>query len=356
MSQPIASAPSSRVVDSLEALVDRIEANPGQFIRPEDQDAREYDVDIERLTESLPAGLAFEDLTGILKLALLTESATETYGATIRKCAEDSDAAWLGRFNERVWVPDEETHYLPYKTILLQLGCLEEGLDREIRDAREAHYVHHGGNEPIHMTTFAMIQEFLTDTYHGLIANLLQPAAPLCAAKVLEVKRRETLHAVWYREMTAIQVAGNPEYVRQVADQAFQFEMPSLSLVPHLHQESTRWQELMGVEPEKVIRQMVRYLHEALGDAQLTGQMIVRLAASHEVQLGPLSSVQLQRVFARLGGSGYALVGEALLERMGLSYLFRRGDGSSEGRIRSLLRSWLASHLPDPVSIAMNRP
>ncbi len=344
------------MVEGLEGLVDRIEANPGRFIRQQDQDVHEFQVDIGRLTDSLPEAMRFEDLTGILKLALLTESATETYGATIQKCAEDSGAAWLARFNARVWVPDEETHYLPYKKILLQLGFEEAELDREIRDTRERHYVHYGGSEPIHMTTFAMIQEFLTDTYHGLIANLLQPAAPLCAAKVLEVKRRETLHAVWYREMTAIQVAGNPEYVRQVAEQACQFEMPSLSLVPHLHQESTRWQELMGVEPEKVIRQLVRYFHEALGDAQLTGEMIVRLAASNQVQLGPLSAAQLQRILTRLGGSGYALVGEALLERMGLSYLFQRANPTSEGRIRSLLRSWLASHLPDPVSIAVNRP
>ena len=347
--------PHAKTAEALEALVDRIEANPGKLISPGALEAKECDVDIVQLTASLPAGLGEEDLVGILRLALLTESATESYGAKIQQCAEDAGAAWLGRFNQRIWVPDESTHYLPYKRMLLGLGWAEETLDRDIRDTREKEYVHYGGDLPIHMTTFAMIQEFLTDTYHGLIAGLLRPTAPLAAQMVMEVKRRETLHTVWYRDMTALQIEGNPDYVVEVAEQVSQFEMPSLSLVPELHQQGMRWQQAMGVEPEKTLRQLVRCIHEALGDVRLTGEMMVRIGASQNVQMGPISASQINGILQRIGGVGYGLIGEAVLERIGLGYLFRRRAASIGGyeQLRSVARSWLASRLPDPTAFAM---
>jgi hypothetical protein len=344
-----------RTTKALEALVDKIEANPGQLIRPAEVEACPSDVDMAQLAASLPEGLSEDDLVGILKLALLTECATESYGDEIQECATRFDAAWLARFNAKVWVPDELTHHLPYKKMLLDLGFSEAELDREIKDTQQRRYVHYGGPKPIHMTTFAMIQELLTDTYHGLIANLLRPTAPLAASMVMQIKRRETLHAVWYRDMTALQIEANPEFVAEVAEQANQFEMPSLSLVPDLHEQGMRWQHSMGAEPEQIIRTLLRYVHEAFGDARLTGELVVRLAAAQKVSLGPLPAAPIQAALNRLGGPGYGLVGEAVLERIGLGYMFAAPSSASSAyqRVRALMRSWLAGKLPDPATVGM---
>src|SRR6185295_16803050 len=112
------------------------------------------------------------------KLALMTECATESYATVIRERAEMFDADWLARFNDRVWVPDELTHHAPYKYILLNLGFAESELNREIKETQEKQYVHYGGDTPVHITTFGMIQEYLTDNWHGLISNLLRDASP----------------------------------------------------------------------------------------------------------------------------------------------------------------------------------
>ena len=344
-----------RTTAALEALVDKIEANPGQLIRAREFETHASDVNMAQLTASLPDGLSEEDLIGILKLALLTECATESYGDEIQDCASRFDANWLARFNARVWVPDELTHHLPYKKMLLDLGFSEAELDREIEETRQRPYVHYGGPKPIHMTTFAMIQELLTDIYHGLIANLLRPTAPLAASMVTQIKRRETLHAVWYRDMTALQIEGNPEFVADVAEQAGQFEMPSLSLLPDLHEHGMRWQQSMGAEPEQIIRTLFRYAHEALGDVRLTGEMVLRLAAAQKVRLGPLPAANVQAALGRLGGTGYGLVGEAVLERMGLGYMFapQAEMAGAYPRVRALMRSWLAARIPDPTMVAM---
>ena len=97
-----------------------------------------------------------------------------------------------------------------------------------------------------------MIQECLTDSWHGLIGNLLAKRAPEAAHMVRRVKRRETLHAVWYRDMTAIQLGANPRLVSEVAGEICTFDMPSVSLVPEFQSEALRWQEHDGRQLETI--------------------------------------------------------------------------------------------------------
>ena len=85
--------------------------------------------------------------------------------------------------------------------MFLNLGFSDAELDREIRETRERQYIHGSGDTPVHITTFGMIQEYLTDNWHGLIAGLMKNSAPEAAYIANRIKQRETLHTVWYRDM-----------------------------------------------------------------------------------------------------------------------------------------------------------
>ena len=338
-------------VARLESLVERIEANPGDLIDLHDFEARQRDLDVKQVIQTLREGLTEEDLTGILKLALLTECATDSYAIAIRERAHRFGAGWLARFNDNVWTPDEYTHSDPYKLILMNLGFAEAELDREIKETQEREFVHYGGDTPVHVTTFGMVQEYLTDNWHGLIAKLLKRASPQAAYMAYRVKRRETLHTLWYRDMTAIQVEANPSLVFHVADEAARFRMPGNSLVPELQAQSPRWLPLLGADMERILRDLLRLFHETLGSARLTGAFIVAIAAEKGVRVGPIQLRQAAPALNRLGGPGYGLIGEALLERAGLGYLFRTGRDRNgklpvSERVRALARSWLADRIP----------
>ena len=145
------------------------------------------------------------------------------------------------------------------------------------------------------------------------------------------IKRRETLHTMWYRDMTAIQVEANPRWVAHVADEVARFRMPGNSLVPELQSQSPRWLPLLGADFERIVRDLLRLLHETLGNARLTGEFVMTLAAEKKMWLGPLQARHVSAALNRLGGPGYGLLGEAVLERGGLGYLFRVGRNGREG-------------------------
>ena len=218
----------------LDTLVDSIEANPGPLLNPAEMRAASDNLNVHAAIEQLPEGITEEDFVGVLRLAMLTECATDSYSAVFQEGAEQFNAPWLGRFNERIWTPDEHTHHTPYKYMLQSLGYSEEELDLTMHEVRERHYEHCCGRTPVELTTYGIIQEYLTDNWHGMISQLLKPSAPYAAKCASMVKRRETLHTTWYREMTAIQVEENPEIMGLVADTVLSFQMPGTQLVPEL--------------------------------------------------------------------------------------------------------------------------
>ncbi len=339
----------------LDALVDRIEARPGDTIDIREFQQLQERMDVRAVIATLPKGLSEEDFAGILKLALLTECATETYGDAFAVRAKRFDAPWLARFNERVWVPDELTHHTPYKYILMGLGFGEAELDREIRHTREIDLIHKGGDTPVHVTTFGIVQEYLTDNWHGLIARMVRKASPEAAYMATRIKRRETLHTMWYRDMTALQVEADPSFMSSVAEALLKFEMPGNTLAPELQQGVGRWMPLMGADFERITKDMVRLIYETMSDTRMTGALLVEIAAEKGFSLGPISPRAVQTAINRLGGPGYGLLGEALLERVGLAYMFRREKGEQDSafalydgvyeRVRGLFRSWIARQI-----------
>lgn len=339
----------------LDLLVDGIAHRPGDMIDLRHFRELQERMDVRRVIAGLPEGLDESDFAGILRLAMLTECATETYGIAFAERAQWFDARWLARFNDNVWVPDELTHHTPYKYILMSLGFSEAELDRQIRQTQETEFHHRGGDTPVHVTTFGIVQEYLTDNWHGLIAALTKRHAPEAAWMATRVKRRETLHTVWYRDMTALQIEANPNLMRHVAEALMRFEMPGNTLVPDLQHNVTRWMPLMGADFDRITRDLVRFIYTTLADTRLTGKMLVHIAAEKGLDIGPLSPRLIRTALDRLGGPGYGLLGEALLERVGLARLFRHERGRQDNgfalyggpfeHIRSLTRSWVARQM-----------
>jgi hypothetical protein len=339
----------------LESLVDSIEHKPGDMIRLHEFEELQERMNVRSVLETLPEGLSDDDFADILRLAMLTECATESYGAVFKESARAYDAPWLARFNERVWVPDELTHATPYRLILHNLGFSDADLARQIRHTQEIDYIHRGGTTPVHLTTFGTIQEYLTDNWHGLVAKLMKKAAPEAAYMATRIKRRETLHTVWYRDMTALQVEANPSLLRSVAEGVVAFEMPGNALVPELQRRATEWLPKMGANFDQIARDMVRLLYESVGDTRRAGELLLEVAAAKGIALGPLSPHHVHAALNRLGGPGFGILGEAMLERVGLTYVFRQPAGTQDRgfapynalyeKVRGLVRSWIAKQL-----------
>jgi hypothetical protein len=197
-----------------------------------------------------------------------------------------------------------------------------------------------------------MIQEYVTDNWHGLISTLLRPTVPGAAHLAGRVKQRETLHTIWYRDMTALQLEANPRLLCHIAEAASSFEMPGKSLVPELEHEVPRWLPLLGNDFERWARDITRLLFQIVGDTRRAGQLVVSIAAQRGTRIGPLHPGVIRAALDRLGGPGYGLVGEALLERVGLGYLYRDRRRTSTGRqpsqasrIRGTLRRWIAAQI-----------
>ncbi len=318
MSAPVGFYLPPSATPKLERLVDSIEANPGQLLDPAELREACDRLDVRGVAERLPDGLTSEDLVGILKLAMLTECATDSYSAVFMDGAARFDSPWLARFNQRVWTPDEHTHYTPYKLMLLSLGYSEEQLDREMREVQGRQYEHCCGRNPAELTTYGIIQEYLTDNWHGMISHLLKPGAPYAAKCSAMVKRRETLHTTWYREMTAIQVEENPEMLGMVADTIQSFQMPGTRLVPELGGRSLEWMSKTNVDFARIARDFVRNFQQVAGNVKRAGQMFVDLAARRGMRVGPVPLSAARNVLDKIGGPGYGLIGEAVLDKFGI--------------------------------------
>ena len=71
----------------LGGLVSEIESKPGDTIDVEEFRALQEQLNVRSVLDTLPDGLSEDDFAGILKLALLTECATEAYSTEHRRSA-----------------------------------------------------------------------------------------------------------------------------------------------------------------------------------------------------------------------------------------------------------------------------
>jgi hypothetical protein len=302
----------------LDKLVDQIEERPGRLVNPEELRASAASLDVKEVVKQLPEGLTEDDFIGILKLAMLTECATDSYSAVFREGATTYNAPWLARFNDTVWTPDEYTHYTPYQYMLQSLGYSEEQLKNEMTDVQGIHYEHCCGKTPVELTTYGIAQEYLTDNWHGMISMLLRDVAPYAAQSATAVKRRETLHTIWYREMTALQVEENPELIPLVAETLKSFQMPGTRLVPHFGNRALEWMGKANVDFPRVASDFVRNFYEVAGSMKRAGYLFVDLAAKRGMKVGPVPLSSINKVLSKIGGPGYGILGEAVLDKFGV--------------------------------------
>ena len=346
----------SETQQRLEALVDRIEANQGRLVEPAELEELQDKLNMRPAMETLPSGLSEKDFIEILKLAMLTECATDSYANVIEEQASTYASPWLERFSHDIWAPDERSHHTPYRYMFLNLGFSDAELDREIRETRERQYIHGSGDTPVHITTFGMIQEYLTDNWHGLIAGLMKNSAPEAAYIANRIKQRETLHTVWYRDMTALQVEANPGLIGHVGEALVRFKMPGQVLLPDLQDKVPGWLPGMGADFDHMTKDLMRLIHESLGGSvRRSGELLLAVAAEKGMRLGPVDPGHLRTALNRLGGPGYGLVGEALLLKVGLNSLFEEPVQGASGpaapihrrveQLRGVLRGWVADRL-----------
>jgi hypothetical protein len=319
---------------SIDALLDQIEAQPGDLINPLEIIKDEPDFNLKAALQSLPPGITEDDLIGILKLAMLTECGTDSYAAVFYEGAKTYNAPWLERFTSRTWVPDEYTHTAPFKSMLLSAGFDEAELNREIAAVQGENYEHCCGKTPVELTTYGLMQEYLTDNWHGLIAALLKPQAPTASYWSTRVKRRETLHCMWYRDMTAIQVGANPDLIPYLAESILTFKMPGAALVPQHQSRVMQWMPLMGADFPRITKELFRHFHSVMGNVRRSGELALEILVRTNPGVTPKL---IKSTLDKLGGPGYGLIGEAMLEKVGLPLPDLHSTGGYDSAMRPYL-------------------
>ncbi len=330
--------------DKLEAYSAGIIRNPGQMIDPHVFEEIEEQIDLARLVPGLASTIPYEHFVKALRLALLTESATDTYSVQFQEVARNHDAGWLAAFNDRVWDPDEQTHRTPYFRTLVGMGCDPAELQREMRQAQERTFDRKGANDPASITMFGTNQELLTDGYHGAVAYTLKPYAPLAAHGIFLVKKREKLHTEWYRKMTGIQIEHNPELLANAAYITAHFEMPENQVAPQYAAMGGQYWQMMGQNRAQVVKDLLRVFHQLTGDVHQTGQFLLDVGAEKGIKVRGISVKFLRALLMQLHMTGF--IGEVVLQSMGLTYLFQKEEERTlKGGIRALLRGVVAERV-----------
>ncbi|HUF53208.1 MAG TPA: acyl-ACP desaturase [Dehalococcoidia bacterium] len=325
-------------VDKLDAYAAGIIRNPGQMIDPRVFEQIEEQIDLARLVPGLADTIPYEDFVNALRLALLTESATDTYSVQFQEVAKIHGAGWLAAFNERVWDPDEQTHRTPYFRTLVGMGCDGAELQREMRQAQEREFDRKGASDPASITMFGTNQELITDAYHGSVAFTIKPYAPLAAHGIFLVKKREKLHTEWYRKMTAIQIEHNSELLANAAYITAHFEMPEVQVAPQYAPMGGDYAQMMGMDRAQVMKDLVRIFHQLTNDVHKTGRFLLDVGAERGVQVRGISVGFLRALLTQLHLTGF--IGEVVLQSMGLTYLFQKEEERTlKGRVRALLRN-----------------
>ncbi len=360
---------SETATKKLEKLTAGIIAKPGKFVDPKDCQEIVDQLNFSELKKQILAiieekfNLTEVDFLGILRLAYLTEVPTWKYTNEFVRCAQAAFGAnsWLENFTLKVWTPDEELHAAPFLLLLMIFGYSEEQLRREADEVEAINFVHVGGKTAVHVTTFGVLQEFLTDNWHGLIAMILKLASALAALLAIWVKRRETLHRVWYSKMTSIMVLDNPsQNIPIVAESSVLFELPGNSLIPHIQRWAEMWIKKVG-GVDDIIENTIHYAFDMVGgNTTNLGHLGLEYIERKRLNVGRLSPDligKLKGPASLFSGWGDELVGQAVLSKVGLDYLYLTEKGRKDrSRLLSvpqkLLRPRVAKLLPANLGFA----
>lgn len=348
----------------LDKYVDRLEiVSPSRLITPKEISVYSQGLNMNRLEEGLlSCGLSPEDFEDAVWLAALTECATFTYADQFYKVSRKYNQPWLGRFTEKVWVPDELMHTDPFTNMLLQMGNSQEKIDAKIKRAQNAKFTIGDNDTPVQASDFGMNQEKLTDHWYELIANVAEASGSPEAAKITRrVKQRETYHMVWYKDMTAVQVEDNPNLIEQVAETSAAFQLPGNEVAPYYQAKATDLIVRMGADIPRLKKDIYKLSAEAVGGAQKgenVGMLILKIAEENGMHIaGPLKPEQIIKAFNAFPGgqAGYGLLGESLLEVAGIIHFSQESKNPVE-QIRGVFRRWVGRQIDNNFNKAFKIP
>ena len=268
------------------------------------------------------SGMSSAEIIESFRLSLITESLTDEYAKTFRQGARTYESQWLHRYVSEFWEPDEMGHADPFKNILVDFGLDQKLLDLEINNARSEtdYFLHHSsGSHPVSLTTYGMIQECITDYWYELQRGFFPDNSN--TSKVLSlVKGREALHTVQFRDLTAMQIEADPGLIEEVVFAIVNFQMPSnhIQKVTEIETKTQGWIPKMNGDLTELVTRIVANIHKALNNKAMLGKIILEYASQSErkfFDLIPQST--LIYCIGKVKG-GYGLVGELLLEQLGL--------------------------------------
>ena len=325
-------------IEPLNAYVDDVvKRGKARFISEQELTDGVKGIDSKALIAGLSPTVSAEDFTEILMLSMITECATDSFAARFNESAFNFDADWLRRFNQEVWVPDEYSHASPFEGVLVAMGFDQEDLRERQRVAKEKEFDYGKGITPVGATTFGTIQEYLTDNWHGLTANMIEPSHPHTAFLIRRVKQRETLHMIWNRDMTSLQIEENPDLIYYSAETEASFEMPGNTLIPSVQKKTPELLVKMGASTSRIKRDLVKLAYEMSSgtkprDSQNAGRLVFEIATYLNIE-PRLAFHVLQfalNKFGSIGGFGYGVVGEALLQSVDSQAPYLKGNNSNE--------------------------
>lgn len=310
-----------------QSLVDEGDKN---FLKPAEVESGLASLDSRQLMKDRPEDMSEEDVVGLVKLAAYTEAGTELYAVPFNNAAETYGQGWLSTFNRKVWVPDEKMHASPFVGALLRWDAVSEvQLNAEMKQVQEGLFDYGLDYSPVMATGFGIVQEDLTDHYHGLIGNMAKKSEvnKEYARTVFHVKKRETAHRVFYENFTRMQVIdllsqGNTEVIDQLAIALSEFTLPGkvIEAVRPYQEQATRYLKLMGADIPELTSQILRHIGNAVDNDPLTaGKLTLNVMERNGVDLPiPFVSTSTARGVLDhtpvLGGRIYKIIGEGILE------------------------------------------
>ena len=270
----------------------------------------------------LGSGMSSDEIIESFRLSLITESLTEEYSKTFRIGAREHNSPWLHRYVSEFWEPDEMGHADPFKNILVDFGLDQKLLDLDINNARNQtdYFLHHSsGSHPVSLTTYGMIQECITDYWYELQRGFFPDKSN--TSKVLSlVKGREALHTVQFRDLTAIQIEHDPGLIQEVIFAIVNFQMPAnhIPLITEIESKTQEWIPRMNGDITELITKIIGNIHTALNDKAMLGKIILQYASQSDKKFFDLiPQSTLIYCIGKIKG-GYGLVGELVLEQLGL--------------------------------------
>jgi len=292
----------------------------------------------------LNEGFTLDDLIKTFKLSMVTESLTDQYAEVHLGGAKKYNADWFHDYIAGFWIPDEKGHMEPHKKILMNLGLYEADLDKELKYAAEQTSYppkHRGGNLPVQLTTYGMLQECVTDYWYKLQANIF-PVNSKARKALLKVKGREALHTFQFRNLTAFQLEDDPGLLEPFLETISNFEMPGNHIpnVKEYEKRAVEWIPYMNGTVFEQLKRIIKNLYNVLDDPMNFGKLMLEYANSREMRLiSFLPNSYVLKVANALKWS-HGIVGEVILEQVGLSSL-APAYGGMYGKFRNPIKRWI---------------